>query len=496
MGIPAYFSHIVRKYRSIIKPFHKNDKLIHNLYMDCNSVIYDSVKQVKYNPNNETEFQKQLINLVCSKIHEYINTIKPSHNVIIAFDGVAPVAKLEQQRNRRYKSWFSNNMMRRFIKQEDSWDTTNITPGTQFMDKLGKSVFNYFKDSKKFGIQNIIISTSIEVGEGEHKIYDYIRNNKEYHLNTKSVIYGLDADLIMLSLNHLRVSPELYLYRETPHFIKSIDNTLNPEQAYLLDIGELGKYITKELTNDNSKMKQVEDNYDINRLYDYIFLCFLLGNDFIPHFPCLNIRTNGIKYLIEAYIQTIAGKSKKTYLTIDGLKINWANFRLLIEYLAEHEKEYLLEEYKIREKWAKKSSISNSIDKNKFEDIDKKFQELPIHYRAKELYIDPNNLYWENRYYNTLFDVKRENVSQVCINYLEALEWTLKYYTIGCPDWRWSYNYHYSPLLCDLIKYIPYFDNQFIKHNNNKSIDAKVQLSYVLPKSSLHLLSDKIKINY
>jgi 5'-3' exonuclease len=89
--------------------------------------------------------------------------------------------------------------------------------------------------------------------------------------------------------------------------------------------------------------------------------------------------------------------------------------------------------------------------------------------------------------------VKKENISQVCMNYLEALEWTLKYYTIGCPDWKWSYNYHYSPLLCDLIKYIPYFDNYFIKENNNKPIDAKVQLSYVLPKSSLHLLSEQTK---
>jgi len=69
----------------------------------------------------------------------------------------------------------------------------------------------------------------------------------------------------------------------------------------------------------------------------------------------------------------------------------------------------------------------------------------------------------------------------------------MKYYTTGCPDWRWSYNYHYSPLLCDLIKYIPYYDNNFIKKNSNKPIDAKVQLSYVLPRSSLYLLPNNIK---
>ena len=484
MGIPAYFSHIVKKYRSVIKPFNKAELLIHNLYLDCNSIIYDSVRQVPYSSNNITEYEKKLTNLVCEKLEEYIKIIKPSNTVIIAFDGVAPVAKLEQQRNRRYKSWFTNTMMNKFVKREETWDTTNITPGTNFMNNLGDSVLRYFKYTENFGVSKIIVTASNDVGEGEHKIYEYIRNNKDYHKETRTVVYGLDADLIMLSLNHLRVAPEIYLYRETPHFIRSIDKSLNPEQAYLLNIPKLGKYITKELNNG----KDAENEIQTNRLYDYIFLCFLLGNDFIPHFPALNIRTNGIKYLMEAYVETIAKTGKN--LT-DGININWSNLRLLIEYLAVREKDYLLNEYKIREKQSKiEYKITNQED---IEEIEKKFNEIPIHYRAKELYIDPKNLYWEDRYYNTLFDVKRENVSQVCLNYLEALEWTMKYYTVGCPDWRWSYQYHYSPLLVDLIKYIPYFENRFIKENNNKPIDAKVQLSYVLPRSSLYLLPNNIK---
>lgn len=484
MGIPAYFSHIVRKYRSVLKPFNKSELLIHNLYLDCNSIIYDSVRQVQYNSNNMTEYERKLINLVCEKLQEYINIIKPSNNVIIAFDGVAPVAKLEQQRNRRYKSWFSNTMMDKFIDRGELWDTTKITPGTVFMDNLGNSIQNYFKNPIKFGVSKIIVSTSNEVGEGEHKIYEYIRNNNDYHKETRTVVYGLDADLIMLSLNHLRIAPELYLYRETPHFIKSIDKTLNPEQAYLLNVPKLATYITKELNNG----KNAETIVQTNRLYDYIFLCFLLGNDFIPHFPAINIRTNGIKYLMEAYVETISKTGKN--LT-DGYKINWANLRLLIEYLSMRERDYLLNEYTIREKWSKQSNeITNKEDP---EEIEKRFQDLPIYHRAKELYIDPKNTFWENRYYNTLFDVKRENVSQVCLNYLEALEWTMKYYTTGCPDWRWSYQYHYSPLLVDLIKYIPYYDNTFIKENTNKPIDPKVQLSYVLPKSSLYLLPNNIK---
>ena len=70
--------------------------------MDCNSIIYDCVaeldKTLSYNDSLDN-----LITNVCNKIDQYINIIKPSNNIYIAFDGVAPIAKLEQQRNRRFK---------------------------------------------------------------------------------------------------------------------------------------------------------------------------------------------------------------------------------------------------------------------------------------------------------------------------------------------------------------------------------------------------------
>jgi 5'-3' exoribonuclease 2 len=81
---------------------------------------------------------------------------------------------------------------------------------------------------------------------------------------------------------------------------------------------------------------------------------------------------------------------------------------------------------------------------------------------------------------------------QICINFLEGLEWTMKYYTTGCPDWRWCYNYNYPPLLNDLLHYIPYFENEFIINKDPNPVNELVQLCYVLPKQSLNLLPTKL----
>ena len=91
-----------------------------------------------------------------------------------------------------------------------------------------------------------------------------------------------------------------------------------------------------------------------------------------------------------------------------------------------------------------------------------------------------------------LFGIKSdstgEHTKRICLNYLEGLEWTLKYYTHGCPDWRWSYNYNYPPLLVDLIKYIPSFNTTFVPLKSPNPVTPLVQLCYVLPYSSLQLL--------
>tara|TARA_B100000927_G_scaffold92432_1_gene74705 strand:+ start:5061 stop:6656 length:1596 start_codon:yes stop_codon:yes gene_type:complete len=482
MGVPSYFSYLIRNHKDMLIKLFNFKKEINNLYFDSNSIVYDVLRMLLKdyeNYKNDDKFEEDLILGVCKQLDAYIDEIKPNNQVYIAFDGVAPVAKLEQQRTRRYKSMIEKKIFNKLFGEKNEWNKTAITPGTNFMDKLNKGVRNYYKGKEKsYNITQFIFSGSDEPGEGEHKLFQHVRDNAKRHQKEVTVIYGLDADLIMLCLNHLRISKQIYLYRETPEFVKSINSSINPNESYLLDIPLLSQEIIIEMNNG----KKPSSKQETNKLYDYIFLCFFMGNDFLPHFPSMNIRTNGIDIMLNAYKHI--SKNEKLNLT-NGTKIYWKNVRKLIKFLAENEYNNLMNEYKIREKWEKRSFASKTE-----EDKKNRYLCIPIKNRTLEKYIDPYSSMWQKRYYEILFNNTDSNYfkKQVSLNYMEGLEWVMNYYTKGCIDWRWTYKYNYPPLLNDLVRFVPSFDSKMIKDNEHSPVSRKVQLSYVLPPESLPLI--------
>ena len=320
-----------------------------------------------------------------------------------------------------------------------------------------------------------------------YKIFNYIREKCEKHTSEITVIYGLDADLIMLSMNHIPVCPNIYLFRETPTFIQSISKSLEPNATYILDIPGLAKTIVNLMNNG----REVSEDKQKNAVHDYIFLCFFLGNDFLPHFPALNIRTGGIDKLLDAYRTTIGTTDK---ILTDGKNIYWANVRVIIQLLATNEEQYIIEEHALRNK-KEKYTLQDTTPDDKF----RKFDMTPSYNRECEQYINPNDPYWKRRYYKTLFNIHSDKSGKqtqaIVMNYLRGLEWNMKYYSSDCPSWHWKYNYHYPPLLEDLIKYMPLFNTTYFKETTYNPVSEMVQLCYVLPHNALHLLPHHIHTN-
>ena len=151
MGIPVYFKNLIEDYNNLCIP--DTRKLnIDNLYFDLNCLIHPCCHGLT---DENLMFEK-----ILDTIHKIVSIVKPNDMVYIAIDGPCPKPKMIQQRLRRFKS----------AKEKKEWDTNKITPGTEFMENLE----NYLL--KKLNInQKLIFSSSNEPGEGEHKIYDYIR---------------------------------------------------------------------------------------------------------------------------------------------------------------------------------------------------------------------------------------------------------------------------------------------------------------------------------
>jgi len=449
MGIPSYFNYVSNNHNEI---FQSREEVgtIDEFYLDGNSIIYDVIY------NSKEQDYMRIYQLVCEKIDEYIKYICPKQLVYISFDGIPPLAKVTQQKERRYKSI----LIKELTNKTSEFDTCCITPGTKFMTGLDNFLVSYFKN---YSIP-MYISGSKEIGEGEHKLFSFIKKKDRNHTIS---IYGLDADLIILSLQNIYSRKNIYLCRENPNYNNVLDEKFSKEELCFLDIKQLSKNISETLSPKDPKKGVIND---------YVFMSYFLGNDFMPHFPSINIRRTGIQLLMDTY-KKMKGRDKHfTFSRVNH--IQWRNVRMFLEEIRGMEEKLLIEETKVLQRKHTHTPFT----------VEERINFIPSQHRDYERYINPSMKNWEKRYYETLFHTsKKEDIKKICISYMEGLEWTHTYYTQGCKEYRWFYPYAYAPLLTDLCSSIPHFECELLERKYNP-IHPYTLLSYVLPISSYSLL--------
>ncbi|KAJ3099071.1 5'-3' exoribonuclease 2 [Phlyctochytrium planicorne] len=405
MGIPALFRWLSTKYSKIssqvveeqpkeinghiipvdvTKP-NPNNTEFDNLYLDMNGIIHPCCHpEDKPAPETEDEMMVEIFKY----IDRIVRIIRPRKVLYMAIDGVAPRAKMNQQRSRRFrasqeaqekadeedrirKEWEANGeRLPEDEKRKIPFDSNCITPGTPFMTNLAKALRFYINDrlNTNPGWQNlkIILSDASVPGEGEHKIMDYIRRQRsqpDHDPNCSHVLYGLDADLIMLALAthepHFKILREdvffnqnngrgCFICGQTDHQASECTGK-KKEKAGQYD--EKGNYVEKpyvflhvEVLREYLEAELKEENlpfaWDLERaIDDWVFLCFFVGNDFLPHLPSLEIREGAIDRLIEIWRRNL--HKFGGYLTDSG-DIDLTRVQLLLGELGHVEDEIFL----------------------------------------------------------------------------------------------------------------------------------------------------------
>ena len=548
MGVPGFFSWLLKNKKKL-----GAKKLILNelpykiewLMLDTNCLLHPCIANIleKYkegkllidsNKNLRTQIETYIWDKITQCIDDMIQQTQPEY-IYIAIDGVAPMGKILQQRQRRYRFLFDKKIklnstdvieeleqiMSKTISKPNGIEepilplsSIELTPGTDYMERLNKSMIEYIILLKKQN-KKCIYSSYHDEGEGEHKILQYIKNN--LLPNTSIAVYGLDADLLFLSLG-LNSKYDLYVMREKQVFTNTdVDLDEIPEYNYV-EIKQLHILISNLGVSTN----------------DFILMCYLIGNDFLPGLLTIDVKKGGLDKIFKAWDNL----KEKIGINTEYInqEINDTNNIQIKSYLVNYDEtnklykinlellKKLFEELIWTERWVWKNMNRDKLlnqdnleldDKTKFlelKEIDKmeqmeKFisgQTVNIDFLEKIEFSSSNEYYSYYLGINSI-DIDKQIIKKMVIDYVSSIEWCMGYYLNNCPSWTWGYNFMIAPLIKDIINFFPQSNKQIKINYHPRTLNPVEQLilaippqtyKYVIEKNIIESIKSNKKIGY
>ena len=352
---------------------------------------------------------------------------------------------------------------------KDGFDVVSISPGTQFMLDLHKAILEFLKKQKSsdplWQKPKLIYSSCFSPGEGEHKIVNYIREQREspdWNPNQVHCIYSNDADLIFLGLQThepytviLREVDSVLFKQEAQVFEPTVRSVCwNADGFEIVHLNLVREYLSIEFGVTGEMLENV--------INDFIAIGFLIGNDFIPHFHDINIRKGTFDMILICY-KSILQNGSSLLVRIDKTSCEYDKnvLKLILSNIVFH----LREDYK---------------EQNHLEGTDEEIAEM---------YTKANKEYLIGKFPDRKDDIDTL-IEEMSHSLLDSFDWVLKYYSSGCPSWSWVYPFHYSPPL-DLV--LPFIDSHITEFDDDMPLPPLFMLLAIIPPQSVNLLPEPLR---
>jgi 5'-3' exonuclease len=457
MGIPSYYKKLTHTIKGLVS-IHNHD--IEWLFMDFNCMIYHCIaSQPPYEENDVWE--QGLIETVCKYCREVVKEVG-ARGVFIAIDGVVPMAKMRQQRLRRFKSVWEQGLADQQGRVADQqgrvadqqgrvadqqglvnkkWNTNAITPGTRFMEKLCQQLGALCAE------RGWTLSGSDDPGVGEHKIMAQWRRGI---YKGDIAVYGLDADLIVLSLlgqaqNKLG---KIWLFREALN--KTLDKAAESFEWFSIDA--LRDHITVPI-------------------YTYCFAMSVLGNDFLPSSLGLKMRDGGHDEMMRCLTVPLVDE-----------KMNIIPEHLIIFFQSLAQTEYHRMTHYVQ---TKQRMSHHAVEKGLGEN------NWPL--TQIETWILGRN--WISIYWGNMNGTPQD----ICKDYINGMKWIWAYYTGRPICYNWFYPHVLPPLWSSLHQYLGTHETGMLMQQDMpidvqiEELKAVEQLCLVLPLESWSLIPECVE---
>ena len=478
MGIPHFYRWLRDKgYKGVLR--RNVPRYVSSFSLDANGIIHQCAQLVYAYGEHEDPRRRRLIekadprmleaefyNAVSSKLQEILAQVRPEEIFVIAIDGVAPQAKISQQRQRRFRS---------ALEREGKvvFDSSAISPGTDFMIRLDNYLQRWIISYQATLPPKVIYSSHMVPGEGEHKILDLMRSG-DITGEGAHVLYGMDADLIMLSM----IAPinRISLMRED---IRDV-----------IDIDTLKYTLQEELKLPTA-------------VSDFVVMVFTIGNDFLPHMPSLEDLDEAITTLTDVYKQT--GVSLTTETDLD-----WAGLSQYLTNLAREEPRLLQAESVRDVKYPSRMLVAATKRTEKIEEGGAMIVGQKITFETHFDYNIFRGAWYQNaltprgQTFNIVrqllpgynFGVTMDKVVDMCHQYLVGMGWVYNYYSKGTVaiNSDYVYRYHHTPLMSDIASVLAQVKSvgNYLAHPNQVVLNPIHQLLAVLPLKSKNLLPREV----